>query len=57
MENDENQSSISSTADEGEKIRELAYRFWQERGCPIDSPEEDWFRAQREVASANGAGE
>jgi hypothetical protein len=23
----------------------LAYRFWEERGRPIGSPEEDWFKA------------
>lgn len=26
-----------------------AYEFWQERGCPIGSDEEDWFRAEREL--------
>ncbi len=30
----------------------LAYRFWQERGCPIGSPEEDWFRAEQALKSA-----
>jgi len=32
-----------------EEVRQLAYQFWQERGCPTDSPEEDWFRAEREA--------
>jgi hypothetical protein len=27
-------------------IANLAYRLWQERGCPIGSPEEDWYRAE-----------
>jgi hypothetical protein len=27
-------------------IAALAYRLWQERGCPIGSPEEDWLRAE-----------
>ena len=70
MLNDEKQSSSPLTAGEvdspplaeqkaadGEQVRQLAYRFWQERGCPIDSAEEDWFRAERELASADGAGE
>ena len=30
-------------------IADLAYRYWQERGCPIGSPEEDWYRAEREL--------
>jgi len=34
---------------DGESIVELAYRYWQERGCPIGSPEEDWYRAVREL--------
>jgi hypothetical protein len=24
----------------------LAYQFWMERGCPVGSPAEDWFRAE-----------
>jgi len=27
-------------------IARLAYRLWEERGCPIGSPEEDWLRAE-----------
>ena len=25
---------------------ELAYGFWQERGGPYGSPEEDWYKAE-----------
>jgi hypothetical protein len=25
----------------------LAYQFWMERGCPVGSPADDWFRAER----------
>jgi hypothetical protein len=32
-----------------EKVALLAYSYWQERGCQGGSPEEDWFRAEREV--------
>ena len=32
-----------------EKISRLAYSFWQERGCPMGSPEEDWFLAEQAV--------
>jgi hypothetical protein len=31
-----------STAD----IAALAYHLWQDRGCPIGSPEEDWYKAE-----------
>jgi len=27
-------------------IAALAHRLWEERGCPIGSPEEDWFKAE-----------
>jgi hypothetical protein len=32
-----------------EEITLRAYRIWEERGCPIGSPEEDWFRAEEEI--------
>lgn len=30
-------------------IASRAYELWQVRGCPIGSPEEDWFRAETEL--------
>jgi hypothetical protein len=30
-------------------IAVLAYKHWTERDRPIGSPEEDWFRAEREL--------
>ncbi len=33
-------------------IRTLAYKFWQERGCPSNNlPEEDWKKAERILMS------
>jgi Protein of unknown function (DUF2934) len=32
-----------------EDIERLAYEYWLERGRPVGSPEEDWFRAEEEV--------
>ena len=26
-----------------------AYQLWQKRGCPLGSPETDWFRAEQEL--------
>lgn len=37
------------TAFDHDEIAALAYEFWQARGCPFGSPEEDWFRAEREL--------
>ncbi len=28
------------------RIAELAYGYWEARGRPLGSPEEDWFRAE-----------
>ncbi|MBS1857939.1 MAG: DUF2934 domain-containing protein [Acidobacteria bacterium] len=35
-------------------IAALAYRLWQERGCPEGSSEIDWYRAERQLMSARG---
>jgi hypothetical protein len=32
------------------EIAELAYQLWIERGSPEGSPEEDWHRAELEIA-------
>lgn len=32
-----------------EDIARLAYSYWEARGCPYGSPEEDWFRAEAEL--------
>ena len=31
------------------EIAARAYECWQERGCPIGSAQEDWFRAEQEL--------
>jgi hypothetical protein len=28
-----------------------AYENWQKRGCPIGSPDEDWYEAEAELRS------
>jgi hypothetical protein len=32
-------------------IAQLAHQLWQARGCPVGSPEQDWFDAVRELAA------
>ena len=34
---------------EHERISTLAYFYWQQRGCPEGSPEEDWARAEQHI--------
>ena len=37
------------------EIERLAYAFWQERGCPLGSPEVDWLRAEKEMREVEAA--
>jgi hypothetical protein len=34
---------------EHEEIARLAHSYWEARGCPAGSPEEDWHRAEQEL--------
>ncbi len=35
--------------EEQSRIAEMAYAYWEARGRPFGSPEEDWFRAEHDV--------
>ena len=37
------------------EIAAVAYRLWQENGCPAGSDQEDWFRAEELLNSAQVA--
>lgn len=37
------------------RVTELAYKYWEMRGCPMGSSEEDWYRAEGEIAGECGA--
>ena len=43
-----NQRESPDHGAEQQELVVLAYLFWEERGCPEGSPEEDWYRAVRE---------
>jgi hypothetical protein len=37
-------------------IEKLAYELWENRGCPLGSPEVDWYAAAEKLAAnSNGA--
>jgi len=42
-------NTFRSVADRARAIAELAYQFWEERGCPEGSPEEDWYEAELNI--------
>ncbi len=39
------------------EIEALAHEYWQARGCPRGSPEEDWFHAAEALRSRASAGD
>ncbi len=39
-----------------DEIALLAYSYWEARGCPYGSPEEDWFRAEQDLQRKVAAG-
>ena len=39
----------SPSAVDAREIEERAYQSWIERGCPMGSPEEDWYRAEQDL--------
>ena len=39
----------SPSAVDARDIEERAYQSWIERGCPMGSPEEDWYRAEQDL--------
>ena len=42
--------------DKETRIRERAYRIWQEEGEPAGKAEEHWDKARRQVEDEDGAG-
>ena len=44
---------VTENATLHDQIAALAYRLWQERGCPEGSPEIDWFDAEQQMLGAD----
>ena len=38
-----------------ETVEAMAYQLWLQRGCPIGSDQEDWYRAEVELRAMNRA--
>ncbi len=36
-------------------VEAMAYQFWLQRGCPIGSDQQDWYRAEAELKDKNQA--
>jgi hypothetical protein len=39
-----------------EEIARLAYSYWEARGCPEGSPEEDWLIAEQQLRASPSSG-
>jgi len=46
---DGSRGNSTAISHEHSNIAQLAYLRWLERGCPIGSPEEDWFQAEQDL--------
>lgn len=42
-------SDVTPSAPSRDQIAELAYLYWEARGCQGGCPEEDWLRAEQEL--------
>jgi len=49
LENSARSENAPPSVSRRERIALLAYSYWKQRGCPIGSPDEDWFHAERDV--------
>jgi len=47
----ESQDIPAAISSDRGNIARVAYQHWLERGCPIGSPEDDWFRAEQDLIS------
>jgi hypothetical protein len=45
----ESKNETKNTASDHDRIAEVAYTLWLKRGCPTDSAEDDWLRAEQEL--------
>ena len=47
------ETQVTDIASVHDQIAALAYRLWQERGCPEGSPEIDWLDAEQRLLGAD----
>ena len=40
--------SLQIESEQHDRIQLAAYYLWQQRGCPLGTPELDWFRAEEQ---------
>lgn len=50
--NDKRVNSDAALSPRHQEVERLAFRRWQERGCPIGTPEIDWLGAEEELKAS-----
>ena len=54
LQNETERDLTANAREVGEQdIAALAYELWKARGCPVGSPEQDWFSAVEQLHSRN----
>jgi len=48
------QEELAASISIQEKVALLAYAYWEKRGGQDGSPEEDWYRAEKEILGQLG---
>lgn len=48
------QQNSTARAPTQEEVAVLAYSLWQARGCPVGTPDEDWFSAESRLKVKTG---
>jgi hypothetical protein len=48
-------SEVSMSKPSDREIALLAYQLWEERGCPIGLPDNDWLLAERQLENPQAA--
>jgi hypothetical protein len=57
IETEKQEMFFSSGVSIQERIALLAYSYWEQRGRPGGSPEEDWYRAEQEILGQSSPAE
>jgi hypothetical protein len=50
------EEQVDATIEHGD-IAQHAYHLWHQRGCPEGCPDDDWYRAEQELASRHSSGD
>ncbi len=48
-------SAVARVELTAQQIADRAYFNWLDRGCPVGTPEEDWFRAETELLTMSAS--